>query len=520
MSFFAAISLHTLFSKQPIEEKNKVVVSKGKFAVIADLLLVGVVAAVATLALLSIQGVHLGPFSGINAMGTHAAYALIGAAGAILTLDLVLILAHLIRFARQLDPMTKIVQPLGDYDAMNLEHKNTLAKQTELDTAISERDAMVVTLASQGKGDEERKKLAAANIQLNQTNVQLNNMLKERSTELATATQDNQILQATMAGREGPLQQLLAENIRYKEALEQDFAAMKIYAETLQQDEAILNERWSQLRKTQKELEPKLDAQAEALNLQAKTLEQYKEIFTVLSAAGDTLTKENERLHALINADQSLQTLVEENSKLMKKIQDLEEKIKVESKQQNELLGQKKHLLQENSKLEKNIDWLNEQINNKKEELNELELKEHLRLKDEQEILNMQIRRAKQELQEIKATKQGANEEKAIDETKPPSLQEWQSTIALLKENDKLTATVEKLNKEIQTLREEIGILKKGIQKPILRKGIQNPETEASQSQGFNFGFATDMSKQNDPQQLISSFGAAVGGFQFGEKKE
>ncbi|HEY4832867.1 MAG TPA: hypothetical protein VIH61_09950, partial [Waddliaceae bacterium] len=415
MSFFAAISLHTLFSKQPIEEKNKVVVSKGKFAVIADLLLVGVVAAVATLALLSIQGVHLGPFSGINAMGTHAAYALIGAAGAILTLDLVLILAHLIRFARQLDPMTKIVQPLGDYDAMNLEHKNTLAKQaerlqqaiqrgntlqTELDTAISERDAMVVTLASQGKGDEERKKLAAANIQLNQTNVQLNNMLKERSTELATATQDNQILQATMAGREGPLQQLLAENIRYKEALEQDFAAMKIYAETLQQDEAILNERWSQLRKTQKELEPKLDAQAEALNLQAKTLEQYKEIFTVLSAAGDTLTKENERLHALINADQSLQTLVEENSKLMKKIQDLEEKIKVESKQQNELLGQKKHLLQENSKLEKNIDWLNEQINNKKEELNELvrkgpqtllnelELKEHLRLKDEQEILN------------------------------------------------------------------------------------------------------------------------------------
>ena len=206
MPFFAGISLNTLVSTQTTEEKNKAVINKGKFALIGDGLLAAAVATIAVLALLSIQGmVHLGPLSGINAMGNKAAYALIGIAGAIPVLDLVLIFLHLIRFARQLNhptnkPMTptdllqsELAKQKADLERQAVRILALINEKNTLQTALNEKDALL-TAAQEDKGKGNTLKQ-----QLERKNTKLKENLSEKERQIEGLVSEIEGVVATVA---------------------------------------------------------------------------------------------------------------------------------------------------------------------------------------------------------------------------------------------------------------------------------------------------------------------------------
>jgi len=138
MTFFAGLSVYAhctqpnnydardasseYFTKHTVEKK-------WKFALSADLFLVLTAVTIAILAILSMQGVHhLGPISGIKAMGTPGIYAMIGVASGIVALDVALIIFHIRRFIHH---QTTKIEDLTEQKKDAEESKNRAEKNNE-----------------------------------------------------------------------------------------------------------------------------------------------------------------------------------------------------------------------------------------------------------------------------------------------------------------------------------------------------------------------------------------------------
>src|ERR1700722_2487222 len=192
MSSLAGLSLYTACSKQTIEKQYEVLINEGKIALIADLILVALAIAVATLVLVSIQGGKLGPISGIGVMGTKAAYAILGAAGGIIVLDTALIITHLIRLNRHLRDTKPPPQPTTEHEEppQQLEIENTQLKQrleaqealqTKYTSLVEMHSATNVECATQ---KERLQQLENENVRLKQTLEEQANAAKLQAAEL------------------------------------------------------------------------------------------------------------------------------------------------------------------------------------------------------------------------------------------------------------------------------------------------------------------------------------------------
>jgi vacuolar-type H+-ATPase subunit H len=146
---FAIVSICATTPKLPIEKQHKLeLLDCGeRAALITDLVIAGLVIVTAVLAIVAAQGVNLGALTGIGTLGVKAAAIMIGAAGAIILVDVIKLLVQMARHISHLFEINNrlasntILQELQDrlaetntkLSALNLEHDDLVLENKDLE---------------------------------------------------------------------------------------------------------------------------------------------------------------------------------------------------------------------------------------------------------------------------------------------------------------------------------------------------------------------------------------------------